>query len=480
MKHSSDTPSKVLRVIFSFPSFSLKDLNCEFSPCLEIRNLTGEGLFRLLYINNEIALKPALAESWTFSKNNLLIQIKKNIKNSDGISITAADFVESWKKALTSKKFNKARFLFPIIQAKPFFEGQVPFSQVGIKALNPQTLSLTFIKPVPQFLFSLSHPSSWLQDLPFEKGSRSLGPFLIANKPSSTKLILTRNPNYWGIRPIVDQIEITTFSNKQFAMNSFEDKEAHLIFGDIGTSRRENIQLYPTPYRTVLIFNERNRLLRDLNLRKALFLSINKTEWVNTLQQPILLASGLDPFIASPTSSKEIYDPNKAKSLHTAFLKNNLLTSESQTLTLAYPVQLQSIATNLSMQWLKQLNLNIQLTPTGNKETKGDWDMLLTQVKTDAFTLSNGIESLAKQEWKLNESSTAYQLLKSVNQFKNKNFESLEEAYKEFSKLESVLIQDKAIYYPLYNEALTALQQPNLKGLVIDPAGGFNFTNVTF
>ena len=112
-----------------------------------------------------------MAESWTISEDGKVytFKIRKDARWSDGRTLTANDFVESWKRTLSPETAASYNYqLFYVKNAQAFAEGQITdFSQVGVKALDDHTLEVTLENPTPFFLDLCATPP--LQPVPVER-----------------------------------------------------------------------------------------------------------------------------------------------------------------------------------------------------------------------------------------------------------------------------------------------------------------------
>ena len=118
---------------------------------------------------------PGMAESWTISEDGKVytFKIRKDARWSDGRTLTANDFVESWKRTLSPETAASYNYqLFYVKNAQAFAEGQITdFSQVGVKALDDHTLEVTLENPTPFFLDLCATPP--LQPVPVERIQKS-------------------------------------------------------------------------------------------------------------------------------------------------------------------------------------------------------------------------------------------------------------------------------------------------------------------
>ena len=110
---------------------------------LTMQNPTGEGVI------------PAAAESWQISEDGLKIvfNIRPDAKWSNGDSLTAQDFVYSWRRILTPTLGSRyPDMLYAVKNAEEFNKAQISdFDLVGVKALDFKTLEVTLKTKTPFF-----------------------------------------------------------------------------------------------------------------------------------------------------------------------------------------------------------------------------------------------------------------------------------------------------------------------------------------
>ena len=107
---------------------------------------------------------PGAAESWTISDDGLTYTFKiRDHTWSDGVPVTADDFVYSFQRILDPKLAAEyASLLYPIKNAEAFNTGKITDpSQLGVKAIDPKTLQFTLEGPTGYFLELLTHYTAW-------------------------------------------------------------------------------------------------------------------------------------------------------------------------------------------------------------------------------------------------------------------------------------------------------------------------------
>ena len=125
------------------------------------------ALFEGLAVKNPWTLEPepGVAQSWDISDDGRTITFHLNpeARWSNGDTMTAQDYVWSWRRALNPAMGNQyAYMLYPLKNAEAFATGKLQdFTEVGVKALDPHTLQVTLTEPTPYFIQLMDHYSTF-------------------------------------------------------------------------------------------------------------------------------------------------------------------------------------------------------------------------------------------------------------------------------------------------------------------------------
>ena len=160
---------------------------------------------------------PGVAESWDVSPDGLVytFHLRADTKWSNGDPLTAADFVASFRRALSPQlAAENAPMLYLLRGAEDFHKGRSSdFAQVGATAIDARTLRLTLAHPTPYFLAQLNHTIWFPVHLPtIERyGSAtdranpwarpgqivSNGAFALLDWKLGQRIVATKSPIYW-------------------------------------------------------------------------------------------------------------------------------------------------------------------------------------------------------------------------------------------------------------------------------------------
>jgi oligopeptide transport system substrate-binding protein len=262
-------------------------------------DMATQGVIRMLfaglvYLDQNLIPQLDLASSYRVSDDfTTYVFFLKESRWSDGSLITAQDFVETWKTALTPAYSSPNTNLFHFIKnAKKAYLGTVSIDQIGVKALDDKTLVIELEKPNQHFLnilinsvFSPVHTSMRYDRIDFNHLVTS-GPFTLKKYLLQNQIILNKNPYYWDTAKIqLDEIDYFIIKDQATALLMFEKKEIEWL-GDplikiasdaIPDLRAKgllhSVQGAGTQW---LFFNTKKFPYNNANIRKALSLAIDR------------------------------------------------------------------------------------------------------------------------------------------------------------------------------------------------------------
>jgi ABC-type oligopeptide transport system substrate-binding subunit len=132
---------------------------------------------------------------------------------SDGVPITADDFVFSWRRAVDPATAAVYAFLlFSIDNAVEISDGKLPLERLGVRAIDRYTLQITLRSPVdffPELVASkvfcpvprhvvAEMGKAWTQPQNFV----SNGAFALRERHALEKIILAKNPHYYEVSSV--------------------------------------------------------------------------------------------------------------------------------------------------------------------------------------------------------------------------------------------------------------------------------------
>lgn len=351
----------------------------------------------LVQAPNGTTIAPGLAEKWAISKDQktYTFYLRKNVKWSDGVALTAQQFVDSWQRLLTpAVGAPYAYYLYDIVGAQDYSNGkEKDFSKVGIKALNASTFQVRLKHPFAHFLFI---PTFWVtfpirSDLILKHGKTwtnpanlvVLGPYkLLAYQPQH-QIILEANPLYYGKRAAIDSVVMKIITENSTAINLYRSKQLDFLnyvnlteLGDLAKTK----DLHTTPYyrSTFLGFNTSKDLLKMNLARCALSMAIDRSKFRVLFQGYKLPAETLVPPALLAQSWGAPFNPGQAKKLLAQAGVQTAVDLKKIALTLVADTTDENLMITqfLQEQWRTNLGLEVSIENPDFKTFKTRQDLL--------------------------------------------------------------------------------------------------------
>lgn len=268
------------------------------------------------YDVNSAKLGPGLATQWTVSSNKLTYTFYlRNAKFSNGDPVTAQDVAFSLDRVSqpgANSPYSGFAYSdiqgFAQVQAAPktsaayqtWSSNPMPLS--GIKVLGPHELSITLVHPEAYFLNDLALMVGGIQDPAvvrkfgpqdannaYEEHAVGSGPFMLQSWTHSQRLVLVRNPYYWGHKAYLAKVVFLVDVSDQTAYGMFERGQIDLIV-DPTTDLYQEVLANPAtkndyhrqPWNFVAYgyLNVLKPPFNNVNVRQALNYAVNKQELI--------------------------------------------------------------------------------------------------------------------------------------------------------------------------------------------------------
>jgi oligopeptide transport system substrate-binding protein len=248
---------------------------------------------------------PAAAESWTTSPDGLVwtFRLRDGLQWSNGDSLTADDFVQSWRRVLNPAfAADNAWYLFALKNAEAFNAKKITdVSTVGFKATDPRTLVLTLERPTPYLAALVSMPA-WFPINPRvlakfggieQRGSAwtrpgnlvSNGAFMLSQWTPNARIVLEKNPRHReAAANKLNRVVFFPIENPDVEEREFRAGQLHVTFNlpvtKIASWQKQDpskLRVDPTLQINFLRFNTTRPPLNDPRVRRALSLAIDRT-----------------------------------------------------------------------------------------------------------------------------------------------------------------------------------------------------------
>ncbi len=363
-----------------------------------LQKMVFEGLTRL---EEEGKIVPGLAEKVDVSEDGLTYRFHlRDAQWTDGHPITAYDFEYSWKKVLDPKFGAPSAFLFyPIRNAQEALHGQVSLDQIGIRAVDAKTFEVVLFHPTPYFLSLVSFccffpiPKHIDQANPhWHQSSQtsvvSNGPFRMVRWDRNNKISLEKNPAYWNRKNVgLQGLEVLIVPDEKTSLRMFEKNEVDVLNSFttplsvdelVHLKKNNQLKIVPNESTSFCSFNLNHPLLKNLSLRKALSLAINRPAIVQNITQ--MEEQPAQRYLTSvvakgqPTPLIEAYNPEAAKRLFAqgvAELKKEGVAVDSllKELTLSYENKelARRVVQAIQQEWKQLFGFEVRLRETDFK-----------------------------------------------------------------------------------------------------------------
>jgi oligopeptide transport system substrate-binding protein len=298
------------------------------------------SLFEGLVVNNPETSKgePGIAESWTVSTDQKTYTFKlRNAKFSDGQKITAQDFVNSWLRVLDPATAAPYAYIIgdSVEGAGAFNAGKGSKEDVKLKAIDENTLEVTFVGPLPYAIDMLTHnafvvtPShaitkfgaDWVKPENFV-GS---GPFVLKEWKPQDRIVVAKNEKYWDAKNVkLNTLTYLAIEDGNVAYDKFKAGEIDWLADDsVPPSKIDEIKLRPEYHVTAgssvyyYIFNVTKKPFTDVRVRKAISMATDRKAIVNdVLKAGDIASAGLVPAMAGfETTKGNDFNVEEAKKL---------------------------------------------------------------------------------------------------------------------------------------------------------------------
>jgi oligopeptide transport system substrate-binding protein len=251
-------------------------------------------------------------------------ELRPDLKWSDGTPLTAFDFEYSLRRLLAPQTAARyASFLYPLRNARAVNTGRAPPESLGVKALDARTLRLDFEQPAPQMLEVLTGiAAAPVPRRAIERYGRewtragrmvSNGAFMLTEVVPRAALRVQRNPHFHSASSVsLDEVRYLPIEDEGASLRRFQTGELQIAvrfpIDKVDTVRTQaGARLHRTASfgSNMLLLNQRDPALRDVRLRRALSLALDR----QVLAERILRGSGRASFALVPDAISDYPAP---------------------------------------------------------------------------------------------------------------------------------------------------------------------------
>jgi oligopeptide transport system substrate-binding protein len=259
-------------------------------------NVMYDMMIGLTTFNAKGETVPGMATSWSTSPDGLTWTFKLRKANwSDGVPVTANDFVASFRRIQDPKTASPYAYLLYIIQGSEAVNaGKAKPETIGAYAPDPQTLVLKLTHPAPYLPLLMVHSSGF--PIPAHAVAKwgdkwvdpghyvSNGPYTLASWNLGDRVVLRRNPKFYEASSVCfDQVSYYPTVDPVSAERRVESGELDMI-DQFQSSRADYLRKKLPGYtHTVPIlaiyyipFNLQVPQLKDRRVRLAMAMAVDR------------------------------------------------------------------------------------------------------------------------------------------------------------------------------------------------------------
>lgn len=241
---------------------------------------------------------PGQAESWTVSDDKTVytFKLRDGIQWTDGTPVTAGDFVFAFQRLMNPETAAEYAYLqYPIKNAEQINTGAITdLNELGAKALDDKTLEITLERPTPYFLTALTHYTAYPvpKHVLEAKGADWVkienivtnGAYKPVEWVPGSHVSTVKNETYWDAANVkIDNVKFFVLEDETAALKRYRAGEFDILT-EFPTDQyewiKENLpgQAQVAPYAGLYyyVMNSTKPPLNDVNVRKALSMSVNR------------------------------------------------------------------------------------------------------------------------------------------------------------------------------------------------------------
>ena len=266
------------------------------------------AMIECLYRDDENDVpQPAGAETVDISDDKLVytFHLREDATWSNGDPVVATDYEFAWQQALNPKVASDyAYMLYFIHNAQPYFNGEVEWSEVGVKVIDDHTLEVTLDNPLPYatdlFAFPTLAPinQKFYEEVGADKYATDAeyfccnGMYELTEWSHNSQIVFQKREDYWNADAVgPDEIVYKIITDSQAGLNSYLSREIDYTDLDSGEVVQQaeaagfEVGVKPARSSYYLIVNTEDEFMSNQNLRLALAYSIDKQALIDTVYQ---------------------------------------------------------------------------------------------------------------------------------------------------------------------------------------------------
>lgn len=298
-----------------------------------------DRLFETRLVDGSAREVGSLCTDYTVSEDGLTYDftLLDGVVFSNGSALTASDVQFTFERLLKAGEENMD-IPEEVAGAEAVENGEAD-SLEGFRITDDTHFSITLSKPNAGFIAELSAPAMSIVDRETVESAGSFGtqpedtigsgPYIVTERVANDHYTLEYNPKYRGDEPTVKKVIVSVipdantqnlmFQNGEIDMIDLQNLDSAIVESTYKTIYEEQLVSTPKVGMTYLTFNENQEYLKDVNVRKAISMSIDVDTIIASIYNgDAVREQGIIPIgIWGHNDSLEgpAYDPDGAKAL---------------------------------------------------------------------------------------------------------------------------------------------------------------------
>ena len=479
------------------------------------QSLILSGLTELDENNMPVA---ELAETWDISADGLVYTFHlADAEWSNGTPVTAADFVFGWQRLADPASAAEYQFIISTINLKnadAVIAGELPVSELGVKAIDDKTLEVTLDAPCDFLLGLMAFPTFFPLNEAFynEQGDQyalspanllSCGPYIMTSWTAGNSFSFTKNENYFRADEFEDAVDVINYKfiqDTQSAMLEYQSSKLDVVklSGEMvdAYANEEGFTNRLQGYLWYLSLNFTTEKIQNDDLREALALAIDReTIATAVLKDGSVAADGIVPIALSTgpdgkdyretAGTLTSYDPTAAAA---AYEKAKAALGGDVTLELLFEdtEASKAVAEYIQHCWetnLPGITVNLNSKPKKTRlelMTNQEFEVALTRWGPDYADPQTYLDLFVSTNADMNSgryNSAEYDATE-LNATTGEASKNSQERWNLLVQAEKILLDDNGVI-PVYQNGGAMMIRPTVKGIEFHSAGVDSYRHVT-
>lgn len=272
-------------------------------------NIIGDMFLGLTTEDPAARPVPGCAESWTTSDDGLVwtFKLRRGLTWSDGVPITARDFVYSWRRILDPRTAARYAFILHVLRnAQEINAGARPPEELGVRAVDDLTFEVTLAQPAPFLPGLLQHYASFaVPEHVVAKHGRawvqpgtmvSNGAYVLAEYVPNSYVRLRKNPRFHDAANVaIEDVIFYPIDDERSALTRFRAGEIDMNVTTSGFPIQQldwlnanmpgQARIYPLLSVNYIFMNLRRPPFDDPRLRRAVSLVLDRDLLMNRVRR---------------------------------------------------------------------------------------------------------------------------------------------------------------------------------------------------